>query len=180
MKEGALLSPVRARGLLAAVLVTIGMACSDATGPAHRTYDITTSLDSFTFETACPPSPNGMLYCAYAVPANGLARLSGSVTVSDNWANPAFTGAFCDQADRFTGCSHASPVAMDSALGAVVSDDPLTLIARFSLGKNHGAIVLDGTSFDGETIRGRVSWTIVNDVRFPSIHSGTFIARPRR
>ena len=183
-----MLSPVRARSLLAAVVVTIGIACGDAPSPPlldpyFPTYDLTTSLDSFAFEVPCPPSINGMVYCSRSVAVTSGARLSGPFTLGPaGVASAAFDGAFCDQIDldRLTGCLHASPVALDLPLPGsweIRDIDDTTQHVRFSIGNNLGTIALDGVP-DGDGFRGRVSWTMIS-TGFPPMHFGTFIARHR-
>lgn len=110
----------------------------DPTAPSHPTYhlthglvgtwDVTTVLDQFSFETGVilgDPECTNTFYCTHHRPANG-ATLAGALVIGDSVAQGSvpgtpplswleypvvrgtFTGRFCDTVDyqTLTGCTH--------------------------------------------------------------------------
>src|SRR4051812_45943848 len=113
--------------------VVIGSNCGDPApapvAPTIRTFDVTTTFDSFSYETSapslpdCPPEPPGFPpypYCTHYRAYSG-ATLTGTFTTADTFpalptsgsfsAKGSFSGQFCDAIDNAsaTGCVHVGP-----------------------------------------------------------------------
>ncbi len=178
-----------------AVLASAGVV-SCATEPADPrvgTYGLTTTLETFTFETSAPSPPdcpNPITYCTHSRPANG-ATLSGTLTIHS--VTPAsspsgqssdihgeFSGRFCDTIDYPTGCSSLAAVALSYTSGLLVGtggDVEVYLVGGTQLDSHH--LNLTKATFDGDKIAGSVYWSL-HTGRSPPAYWGTFIARRRR
>jgi hypothetical protein len=188
----------------ALLLTAIAVACSDATAPDRRhplsgTYDVETTLTTFSFETAAPSPPDCTsftLYCTHVRPATGVP-LSGVLVVGDSTVpidrltdfrdvHGTFTGRFCDTIDyqTLTGCAHlGESTTIDYPLGTFVVASTyatdttlvLTLRTRESLGPN---VMLSGMRFRGDSLTGAITWRMTVN-RSPPTFYGTFVARRR-
>jgi hypothetical protein len=157
------------------------------------TYDLTTVLDTFTFEIGEGPlTCGGYGYCSRSS-ADTMGRLSGTFTIGDPRTsagnvhpvvNAVIAGRFCDARD-YTNyvCTHASDVAATSypsgdiegpVLVAAVPGDASGVIR----GEATQRVGLSGV-FYGDSIVGRIFWQLIA-ARSPPSYSGRFVARRRR
>lgn len=188
-------------------LLIIGVACSDATGvsrssPLAGVWDVTTALDTFTFE-AGPPAPGcsiNFMYCAIIRPTSG-ASLSGSLTITDDVGSDtrmlsptvvsaSFQGAFCNSIDytNFTGCLHVGPsTARDYSTGSVTlgadfaTDSVLALMVRGAdeAPQQYPSVHFNDVKIAADSMYGSLVWTLTVD-RDPPSYRGTFVAHRRR
>src|SRR5438067_4552430 len=121
------------RRLAACVLaVAIASNCNQPAtpGPAVIKYDVTTTLDSFSFETGAPSPPdcpNSTLYCTHRRAFSG-AELFGTLILTDSSSHPnelvptgMFGGKFCDSIDYagLTGCLHVAAIPLTTYEGGL-------------------------------------------------------------
>jgi hypothetical protein len=197
---------MRSAALLRAILLAaITAGCRDAVAPdrAHPlsgTYDVTSTLQTFSFETPAPSPPDCpdfTLYCTHVRAANG-ASLGGVLVIGDSTASlgaltdfrdvhATFTGRFCDVIDyqTLTGCARlGEPATLDYPVGTLVvgpdfaTDTLLTLTVRAaeSLGRN---VMLTGVRLRGDSLTGAIAWRLTTG-RSPPTYRGTFVARRRK
>jgi hypothetical protein len=172
--------------------VAIASSCGDpATAPPAtpvvRTYDVTTVLDEFYYETSAPDPdcPGAQLHCSHVRAFSG-ATPTGTLTTPDSFptllgsvvlnVTASFGGQFCDSIDR-TGCLHVGPIAMAPYQGTLsvtantvsaTVDGPLTDVC-------HPVVELLGVRV-GDSLSGSVKWYLCPN-RSPPTHTGQFIAR---
>jgi hypothetical protein len=169
--------------------------------PLSGTYDVTTTLTAFTFETAAPSPPDCPDYTLYCTHRRGAGdgRLTGVLVIGDSavplsanvtelrGVRGTFTGRFCDVVDRagLTGCARTGESAMlDYPVGVLVvaapfdGGQPFTISLRGpeSLGPN---IHLVDVRLRGDSLVGDVRWAMTQN-RSPPTYWGTFVARRRR
>ena len=161
------------------------------------TFDLTTVLDSFSFETGGPPPqpdcPNNTTqYCTHFRAYSG-ATLTGTLVLVPE-ANPgatferfltvgSFGGTFCDAIDTqtLTGCTHASAVATTTYSDGSLSKNTLDAVSDFA-GTVGGAGLGPNVRLIGmmsrDSLYGRVQWSQFV-ARSPPTHIGRFVARRR-
>lgn len=172
-------------------MFTVAASCpgSDSSGlDGIVTYDVTTTLDSFSFETAAPSPPdcpNFTMYCTHFRAFSG-AELSGTLVFDPSAATSidlaptgTFEGKFCDAIDYkdLTGCTHVA-VQPPTAYG-VGFWPPMSPGSPFNGKVGSSAAVTFSGMNAGDSVYGRVSW-IQNAGRSPPTHRGTFVARRRK
>lgn len=177
-----LLRPGLVLGSFALVVVA---SCRDSTAveasrisrPLTGTYDFTTKLDTFSYETGGPtdcPDFSGF-YCEHFNP-DSSGRLSGSFTIGDS-----VDTAYRQVAGTFAGIFRGS--ATQGSYSASILNGPLLMSAPQGSvdarldGPTGDAIWLTGT-FAGDSIAGRVLWASRVD-RSPPTYWGHFVARRR-
>jgi len=189
---------------MGALALTCALSCAtEPANPLVGTFDVTTTLDTFTFETAAPSPPDcpgSTLYCTHSRPANG-ATLSGSVSVANvtnvNSANGPtlestnvhgeFTGRFCATIDyqNLTGCmTLGGQQTLEYPSGVLRSSGVLTDISILLDGPivhttDPRRVWLTEATFAGDSIAGRVYWALSTG-RSPPAYRGTFVARRHR
>jgi hypothetical protein len=176
---------------LFAFAVAIAANCAEPGGLDRQagltTYDVTTTLDSFSFETSGPGCLS--LYCFHFRAFAG-AELTGTLTLPDSALRPddplatgTFGGTFCDSIDYvdLTGCLRVATIRVMAFEGYVsprMPDDPtfsLFMVSRDSTPE----ITFSVLRAEGDSLVGRVSWTL-RPWRFPPTHYGRFVARRRK
>jgi hypothetical protein len=177
-----------------ALAVAIASNCREPVGvvPNVIMYDVTTTLDSFSFETGAPSPPecpNSTLYCTHRRAFTG-AELFGTLILTDSvsnldWQVPTgtFGGKFCDSIDRagLTGCLHVSAIPVAFYKGGLWRRMGPNTTGSFGEVGGSGltpAIYFLGTS-SGESLYGRVWWVQMEN-RSPPTHYGRFVARRRK
>jgi hypothetical protein len=184
-----------ARAALVVVALAVLPACRSTeplpVPPLAGTYEFTTVLDTFSFETPAPSPPDcpaATLYCThFRADTNG--RLSGTLTVGDQititGGDTTYTlvaatiaGRFCDAIDRvtLTGCTHVRDVATMSYSRGEIEGRPLTSgerYARIQGPDNQGLSI--AARFSPDSIVGRVYWTEFV-TRSPPAYRGSFKA----
>jgi hypothetical protein len=181
--------------LLALALV---IAC-DALDPKDEpvvVYDVTTTLEKFSFETAapsppdCPASPSMSPYCTHVRPFFG-ATLSGVLTLKflGDSAVPAgtFTGKMCSAIDYagLTGCTAVTERSDEygPSTPSMVTRGPTssTIAVHLQVGAltDFKPLLTLYGPMDEDSIWGNVVW-IAYQSRSPPGHSGQFVARRRR
>ena|SRR5215216_1650808 len=191
-----------------AVALAMGAGCGDDAQPttttpipttAHPlvgTYDVTTVLTSFSFETGSPSPPDCTSsgpYCTHIRPNTAGATLDGTLVVEDTVVsnsagrflilNGTFTGRFCDSIDTrtLTGCTRVGPPTVISyPLGGIdLTGDTL----------KHGSVRATSSSapphiefwdvvYGKDSLSGRLDWAMTIN-RSPPTYRGTFVARRR-
>jgi hypothetical protein len=159
--------------------------------PVEAVYDVTTALDSFSFETGAPSPPDcpsSTLYCTHKRGFSG-AELSGTLMLTDSAlkvsgehvATGAFGGKFCDSIDyvALTGCLHVRSIPL-TAYGSgswqrLASD---TTFFGILGGDNFGPVIRFVSTMSGDSLYGTVFWSLTV-ARSPPTHSGRFVARRR-
>lgn len=189
---------------LALLCLGVVASCQSVFGPGDKsghplegTWDVTTQLTQFSFETAAPSPPDcpgAFLYCTHLRTFGG-ATLSGvlEITLDGRNAEPLagagiFAGEFCDTWDvsSASGCTHVSPLTGDyrpssSSLSGFAADSSFFLGLQTSLNatySNGPAIYLNGRLV-ADSLVGDVRW-MKYLYRSPPTHIGTFIARRRK
>ena len=173
------------------------LAGCEATEPAPRfpmagTYELTTVLDTFTFEIGHGPITCGRDgYCDRSS-ADTTGRLTGTFTIVDDMdaantghpiVNSEIAGRFCDTKEYITyTCTHASelPVTIyptGDITGPVVWSAVPGDVNALIQGPASQRIYLAGR-FDGDSIVGKVYWQLYME-RSPPRYSGTFVAKRR-
>jgi hypothetical protein len=195
-------SEARLRGapiLLLCSAAAMMAACESITdSPRHQlagTYELTTLLDTFTFETSpymVPGCEGALMYCTLYRPMNearfdGLLVLSGGAGPTGS-ATAQTNGRFCEAHDWQipSGCARLGPATdRDYPYGAV------TILTRPGSDADSVEIVLGRESpgamptvrfwgrRSGDDIVGRIYWSLTIN-RSPPSHRGTFIARRLR
>ena len=185
------------RSTLAACALAVAIAsnCNEpaAVVPTVITYDVTTTLDSFSFETGAPSPPdcpNSTLYCTHRRAFSG-AELFGTLILIDSASNPnevvptgTFGGKFCDSIDYagLTGCLHVGAIPLTVYEGGLWPRRALDTTSLF-FGQVGGrgstrAIYFVGKS-SGDSLYGTLRW-VQMVYRSPPTHYGRFVARRRR
>jgi hypothetical protein len=173
-----------------AAWIAVALACNDSTGtvPTPTTYSVTTTLDSFLWETAAPSPPdcpgfNGFPYCEHSHAFVG-AVLSGTLLISPESITTVFgtgpkttgtfSGTFCD-AISDTGCIHVAPTPVTNYVGIVSGGNTKgTSFLDLSSTPQGPWIVLSGI-FGSDSLFGVVSWGLRTGRGAPA-HSGRFAA----
>jgi hypothetical protein len=157
------------------------------------TYDLTTVLDTFTFEIGEGPIVcGGYRYCTRSK-ADTTGRLSGTFTIGDvtdfannvhPLVNAVVAGRFCDAVDYTSYvCTHARDVPATSYPSGTIAGPVLaSAVPDEASGVLHGPVAqqlgLNGV-FYGDSIVGKVYWWLTT-TRNPWTYTGTFVARRRR
>jgi hypothetical protein len=173
-------------------------ACTEPSTRSHPlagSYDLTTVLDSFSFETSAPSLPDCPYqgYCTHRRAFQG-ATLTGSMNISINpihrdslAAQGSFAGLMCDVVDyqHLGGCLHVAP-RTDAYLTQPdyqhsYTDSTFQLLMRtdgpVETAYTRPFLFLTGT-LRGDSISGEVSW-LRSQGRSPPTHYGTFVGRRR-
>jgi hypothetical protein len=159
-------------------------------------YDVATTLDKFSFETAspsppdCPVSPNMSPYCTHVRPFSG-ATLTGalSITTTGDSLVPSgeFRGKMCSQIDYsgLTGCTAVSDRTdtygpyLSSRIYAEAIPATIVITMRVGSGLDYKPILSLSGTMRGDSISGDVFWSAAPG-RSPPTHSGKFVARRRK
>ena len=174
----------------ASVTLLALVACSaDTPAPAepvaNQVYDVTTTLDTFSFETpgvpAQPPDcPISTQYCTHRR-AFGGATLTGTLTFASGTVSGNFSGLFCSSWTTTDGCTAVKPMAPMNYLyysgdrAITPGSGPYTIwLAQGTLAPN----VYLSAMGSGDSLFGRVAWAS-SIGRSPPGHTGTFVARLR-
>lgn len=171
-------------GVAAAALLACGtVADPPPSDTATAVYDVTTALDTFDYEVAATSPdqcPSSGMYCTYQKPYSG-ASLSGSLTLTTTkdtmTASGDFSGQFCDNWDA-SGCKSVAPLGghyIDYGSVVQVTGSDTTVVATVA---STGLISLRGKA-KGDSITGEVTWRKSLGSRYPTSHTGTFVARRR-
>jgi hypothetical protein len=195
-------SPLRVALLAFAALLVASCGSTEprhVSGPLVGTWDITTALDTFTFETPAPSPPDCpafTLYCTH-LRADTLGRLAVTLTIGDsvvtttgagvyNEVSSVVWGSFCDSLPNLGTCAHARPIGpVVYPIGQVTGPRSVIAAGDRVQGELWGPTVgqreivsLSGR-FDGDSIIGTVYWAMYVS-RSPPSHRGTFVARRRK
>jgi hypothetical protein len=184
----------RLAGLAALVIATSCDALSPGNDPIV-VYDVTTTLDSFSFETAapslpdCPSHPAMPPYCTHVRAFEG-ATLSGVLTLKmmgDSVVpSGSFTGLMCSSIDYagLTGCTAVAQRSDEygpwtpSAIYKAGGDSLASIHLRVGSGLDYKPILSLSGPMLGDSIIGTVLWAAAPG-RSPPTHSGRFVARRR-
>jgi hypothetical protein len=191
MPKRALAGTVRSI-LFGIVAVAANTSCNPL-GPNESVdvYDVTTTFDTFFFETAapsppdCPFTPNMSPYCTHARAFSG-ATLTGmmSLTASGDSLIPAgtFSGKMCSAYDVSapTGCTAVMERTDEYGPGfsaSRIQSDGSTINISMRVGSGSDFQPLLGLSGKvlGDTIRGTILWSAAPG-RSPPTHRGEFVA----
>jgi hypothetical protein len=162
--------------------------------PLAGTWEVTTAIDLFTFETAAPSPPDcpsATLYCPHYRP-DTLGRLSFTMNIADVDAadgpisypviSSTVTGMFCDSYSLAPGCTHAKAVGpLVYPTGDVIGPFGQRVPADSVSGRLHGPadeIIHFEGRVAGDSIVGRLYWA-QHVTRWPPAHLGNFVARRR-
>jgi hypothetical protein len=174
------------------VVVAANASCN-LVGPNESVdvYDVTTTLETFSFETSapsppdCPFTPNMSPYCTHVRAFTG-ATLTGtmSLTASVDSIIPAgtFTGKMCSSYGVSTpnGCAAVTERTDEYGPGSSqsrVHPDGVTITIRMRVGSNLDFKPLLGLygAIHGDSITGQVVWSAAPG-RSPPTHYGKFVA----
>ena len=162
--------------------------------PLAGSYEITTKLDSFQFETSYPSLPD----CSYEqgsctrYRAFTGAELSGVLDLGiDSTATEilrsagTFHGLKCDSIDytNLTGCTHVAPheatyVHKFSELRSFAGDSSFVAYVVVQTAEFNPPLIWFAGKFAGDSIFGDVAWYDYQG-RSPPAHTGTFVGRRR-
>jgi hypothetical protein len=162
--------------------------------PLAGTWDVTTVIDLFTFETGAPSPPDCPSLaqsCAHFRP-DTLGRLSFTMNIADVDAadgpisypviSSTVTGMFCDSYSLVPGCTHVNPVGpVVYPTGDVIGPFGRQVAADSVSGRLHGPvdeIIHFEGRVAGDSIVGRLYWA-ERAARWPPAHFGNFVARRR-
>ena len=180
------------RTLAIALAIALAPNCTEPAGVTRITYDVMTTLDSFSFETGAPSPPdcpNSTLYCTHTRAFAG-AELSGTLILIDSASNPTeyvptgtFGGKFCDSIDYvgLTGCQHVAvipPTTYDGGLWLRVPSGSSGFVGQVG-GLNFTRAIFFAGTVAGDSAYGTVRW-LEETGRSPPSHWGRFVARRRR
>jgi hypothetical protein len=181
------------------VVSALFLAACDILGPKGEhtdVYDVTTTLDKFSFETAspsppdCPFSPTMSLYCTHVRPFAG-ATLTGVMSIRGSGdtliASGEFSGKMCSQIDYtgLTGCTAVSDRTdtygpySTSMIHAEAVPPTIAIRMRVGSGLDYKPILGFNGTMRGDSISGDVFWSAAPG-RSPPTHWGHFVARRRR
>lgn len=143
-------------------------------------YDVTTRLQTFSFETPAPSPPDCpsyTLYCTHTRAFDG-ASLTGTLTITRDSVYGNFAGLFCS-AWTLDGCTAVSAKAPEDY--PYYSADKVVAGAGFStwVGGGQRSNVRLSAMASGDSLYGSVYWAQYV-TRSPPAHRGTFVARLRR
>lgn len=186
-------------------LAALLLACDDVTVPGRDpvhpfagTWDVTTQLDSFVYESGSSPECPGQLYCGHYRPATGAA-LVGELIITDTLtasgqasgggldavlrAHGEFGGIGCIRWTYGADCQEMGSRAGRYTSGAAVVDATpeganVWVVVRMP-GEYAPSVHLQGAAPVGDEWRGRVRWEL-SVARVPPHYRGTFVARRRR
>jgi len=169
--------------------------------PLVGQWMLTTTMDTFTFETAGPYVPdcmNSNPYCLHYRTTVDGAYLGGVLTVKDSFglkgivapsvqASGTLTRAFCDSIDykNLTGCTHVGPQVAILYMGRIdgVPDTTMAGSINFSVGEpdDGSGFYLDARSFirltyAGDSLYGRFRWGM-SAGRNPPTYTGSIVLR---
>ena len=150
--------------------------------PPAGTYDVTASLNEFSFEVPGPVPPDCPQpgYCTLRRPYTG-ASLTGTLVIGNKGITTAtFSGTFCDAASASdpSGCTHVSPKVPAEYANRIITYDGAAFVATMQVGDYSTPIIrLSSNSSNGD-FAGSVYWSTYVS-RSPPAHDGTFVARLR-
>jgi len=171
--------------------VAIASNCNEpaAIGPTVTTYDVTTTLDAFSFETGAPSPPdcpNATLYCTHVRAFSG-AELFGTLILTDTASSAselvptgAFGGKFCDSIDYagLTGCLHVAAIPLTPYEGGLwMRPQPIDFAG--TVGGLAGRVIFFSGKSSGDSLYGTVRW-MEKEGRSPPSHLGRFVAHRRK
>lgn len=188
--------------LFSIALIVVAAACSDSAAPQPKNpvdgvWDVTTVLDTFTFETSpasYPDCDQYAQYCTHRMEADG-AILSGTLTIRDDVPDDdalesaelsgSFVGRFCDDIAFVgaTGCLQLPPSTIEYPIAVVYGPSSDASGAIFSAwlsadGMLSPKIGLTNVEFDGDSLHGDITWSLTEG-RSPPTYRGTFVAHRR-
>jgi hypothetical protein len=195
--------------LVLGTLLVAAAACQDATvahpqSPLVGVWDVTTTFQTFTFETGAPSPPDCpgyTMYCTHSRTTTDGAYLAGVLEVRDTStdgdpahrtvvASGPFDVSFCDVVDfdGLTGCTHVSARAVIDYSGAIsgVADTSMHQSLTLDVGEPGGDVFglnrqlrsYDAT-FAGDSMYGSIYWGSGGG-RSPPTYHGTFVAHRRK
>lgn len=164
--------------------------------PFAGTWDVTTQLDTFAYESGSSPLCPGQSYCGHYRPATGAA-LAGTFVITDTLsesglpsggeliatlrAHGEFGGIGCARWTYGADCFEMGPLEGRYTTGAalVVQDGASMWVIVRRPGEYAPSVHLNGPAPVGDEWRGRVKWEL-SVARFPPQYRRTFVARRRR
>ena len=193
---------------LSGVLLLFAAACHDATtrprlvSPLVGQWELTTHLDTFTFETAAPSPPdcpNYTVYCTHVRTETDGAYLAGMIEVEDStsssdtisttvFAHGTVEARFCDEVDdsyvTAAGCLHVSDLTSIAYSGTIsgVPDSTTPGSLDVVIGEPGDAFGFSITmrsydaTFAADSIYGSIYWG-QSGGRSPPTYRGTFVMR---
>ena len=188
------------------VLSIVSIACNDVEAPRPvnplvGTWELTTVLDTFSFETAAPSPPDCpgyTMYCTHYRTNTDGAGLSGMLEVSeqtsgaDSAADLIVEGdlmsSFCDVIDYqgLTGCTHVSDSKVIHYTGAIsgFTTDGTMGTVRLAIGEpdpsgfGSRSLRSNDVTVDADSMYGHIFWGNSGG-RSPPTYRGTFVAHRR-
>jgi len=165
--------------------------CNEPTafGPIVTKYEVTTTLDGFSFETGAPSPPdcpNATLYCTHVRAFSG-AELFGTLILTDTAPSASelvptgtFGGKFCDSIDYagLTGCLHVATIPLTPYEGGFWPR-PKTIDFAGTVGGLSGRVIFFSGKSSGDSLYGTVRW-MEESGRSPPSHWGRFVAHRRK
>jgi hypothetical protein len=181
----------RSWALAVGAALVIGCEVTGPRSPLEGDYDVTTVLDTFSFETAAPSPPDCpafTLYCTHVRAFSG-ATLSGVLHITDDGrgsdslkGSGTFSGFMCASVDYagLTGCTSVkSRTDYYASSHSTVAPGSLSLELEAGELSDYKPLLSFLGNFAGDSIAGRVYWRAAAG-RSPPTHWGRFIARRRR
>jgi hypothetical protein len=179
---------------LAACVLAVATAsnCNEpaAVGPTVITYDVTTTLDGFSFETGAPSPPdcpNATLYCTHYRAFSG-AELFGTLILTDTASSASelvptgtFGGKFCDSIDYagLTGCLHVAAIPLTPYEGGLWPRPQTIDFTGTVGGRDFSRVIFFVGKSSGDSLYGTVRW-MEKEGRSPPSHLGRFVAHRRK
>jgi hypothetical protein len=182
--------------------IAASVACASALGctdlfrprdvhPMAGTYDVTTTMDSAYFRGPCSgPSGPATVYCSLPTLANGMASLSGVITIGETFVTPSdgspryltLNAVFITQdcvGSSDTGCTSKGQLRTRDWVGKLTEADmattPMYVYVQPTTSTYPTGILLNST-FDGDSLYGRTGFATESQSGF----TGPFVARRRR
>jgi hypothetical protein len=190
--------PLSPAALFAACAILALLGCRDSTGlkPPAGVYDLTTVLDTVSFETGAPSPPDCPSFTMYCTHYRAFAggSLGGLISVSDQsgvvfnlsglTTDGRVSGEFCTAFDLAAGCTAVGPKTEYTFPTGVFYIDRESAFAPDSVfislagpGGSPAHLYLRGVFVDGDIV-GRIYWSLTTN-RSPPAHLGSFVARRR-
>ena len=179
------------------ILALVGCRDSTALRPPAGVYDLTTVLDSVSFETSAPSPPDcpsvGSMYCTHHRAFNG-GSLGGVISVSDQTGTAVYasgrltdaqvSGQFCTSFSLTAGCDAVGPMtdytfstgAYYTKTATAAAPDSV-FISLYGPGGSPARMELRGVYVNGDIV-GRIYWSLTT-YRSPPAHLGSFVLHRR-